>query len=149
MLTYETSIADLKSKILDILIELKGQNLTIEQIVTLKVLNVLKSFFFIYLIVLMKSARKENKFSNLIDLFQNLADEENRQKVESATVNLARQKGAGNGTNEAKRGDKKDDPNEGNDSKKNKCSRCGRSSHSKEECPIVNFECIECHKIGH
>jgi hypothetical protein len=40
MLTYESFIADLKSKILNILIELKSQNLIIEQIVTLKVLNI-------------------------------------------------------------------------------------------------------------
>ncbi len=50
----------------------------------------------------MKSARKENKFSNLIELFQNLADEENRQKAET-TVNLTRQKEA---ENESKRGNK-------------------------------------------
>jgi hypothetical protein len=93
------SIADLKSKTLNILAELKSQNLTIEQIVILKVLNVLKSSFFIYLIVLMKSTRKENKFSNMTDLFQNLIDEENRQKADT-TVNLTRQKEAGNESNE-------------------------------------------------
>ncbi len=98
-LTYELSIADLKSKTLNILAELKSQNLTIEQIVILKVLNVLKSSFFIYLIVLMKSTRKENKFSNMTDLFQNLIDEENRQKADT-TVNLTRQKEAGNESNE-------------------------------------------------
>ncbi len=118
MLTYESLIADLKSKTLNILIELKSQNPIIKQIVTLKVLNVLKSSFFIYLIVLMKSARKENKFSNLIELFQNLADEENRQKAESATINLARKKGAGN---ESKREDNKGEENK---KKKNKCFRC-------------------------
>jgi hypothetical protein len=69
---YKSFIADLKSKILDILIKLKSQNLSIKQIVTLKISNVLKSSFFIYLVVLMKSIRKENKFSNLIELFQNL-----------------------------------------------------------------------------
>jgi hypothetical protein len=78
MLFYESSIADLESKILDVLIESKNQNLIIEQIVTFKVFNILKSSFFIYLIVLMKSARKENKFSSLINLLQNLANEENR-----------------------------------------------------------------------
>ncbi len=127
MLVYESSIADLESKTLNILIELKSQNLTIEQIVTLKVLNVLKSSFFIYLIVLMKSARKKDKFSNLDELFQNLVDEENRQRAESM-VNVIR-KGA---ENESKRGnnkgeENKDESNEGNESngKKNKCSRCG------------------------
>jgi hypothetical protein len=97
----------------------------------------------------MKSARKENKFSNLTDLFQNLADEKNRQKAESATINLARQR-AENGTNESKRGDNKgeEDKKDEND-KKNKCFRCDRSSYLKEKCSIVNFECIECHKIDH
>jgi alpha-ketoglutarate-dependent taurine dioxygenase len=151
MLTYESSIADLKSKTLNILAELKSQNLTIEQIVTLKVLNVLKSSFFIYLTVLMKSARKKNKFSNLIELFQNLTDEENRQRAESV-INLIR-KGA---ENESKRENKKNEnkknesneENESND-KKNKCFRCDRSPHSKEKCSIVNSECTKCHKIDH
>jgi hypothetical protein len=47
ILTYESFIANLESKTLDVLIELKSQNLIIEQIVTLKVLNILKSSFFI------------------------------------------------------------------------------------------------------
>jgi hypothetical protein len=63
----------------------------------------------------MKSTRKENKFPNLTDLFQNLADEENRQKVESATINLTRQKEA---ENEPKRENNK------REDKKNKCSKC-------------------------
>jgi ribosomal protein S14 len=95
----------------------------------------------------MKSTRKKNKFSNLIELFQNLVDEENRQKAET-TINLTKQKEAGN---EPKREDKKDESNEKNEpnDKKNKCSRCGRSPHPKEECPTVNSECIECHKTDH
>ncbi len=75
----------------------------------------------------MKSARKKDKFSNLDELFQNLVDEENRQRAESM-VNVIR-KGA---ENESKRGnnkgeENKDESNEGNESngKKNKCSRCG------------------------
>ncbi len=151
MLTHKLSIVDLKSKTLNNLVELKSQNLTIEQIVILKVLNVLKASFFTYLIVLMKSARKENKFSNLIDLFQNLADEENRQKAESATINLTRQKEAKNDTNESKRENKKNESNEKNElnDKKNKCFRCDRSPYPKEEYSVVNFECIECYKTDH
>jgi hypothetical protein len=101
----------------------------------------------------MKSARKKDKFSNLSDLFQNLIDEKNRLRAESATINLARQRVE----NEPKREDnkdkenKKDDLNERNESndKKNKCFRCDRSSHSKEKCLIVNSKCIECHKTSH
>jgi hypothetical protein len=146
MLTYESFIADLKSKILNILIELKSQNLIIEQIVTLKVLNVLKSSFFIYLTVLMKSVRKENKFSFLISLFQNLADEENRQRAESV-VNLMKQKEAEIKSN--KRGNKKNE-NKKNDSNENKkCTKCDRDTHSKNKCSTINSKCFECHKIDH
>jgi hypothetical protein len=159
MLTYESFIADLKSKLLNILIELQSQNLIIEQIVTLKVLNVLKSFFFIYLIVLMKSVRKENKFLILISLFQNLADKKNRQRTEDV-VNLARQKEAGiNRNNQSEEGNKRKDKK--NEDKKNgsndengfnddkKCIRCDRASHSKDECSAINSECFDCHKIDH
>jgi hypothetical protein len=98
----------------------------------------------------MKSTRKENKFLKLIDLFQNLIDEENRQRAESATINLARQRAENKSKRENSKDeeDKKNDSNEEND-KKNKCSRYDRSSHSKEKCSIVNSECIECHKTDH
>jgi hypothetical protein len=154
MLTYESFIADLKSKILNILVELKSQNLIIEQIVTLKVLNVLKSSFFTYLIVLMKSARKENKFSFLTSLFQNLANEENRQRTENV-INLTRQKEAEiNRNNQSERDNKR--RNKKNENKKNddsnddkKCIRCDRVSHSKKKCSTINSECFDCHKIDH
>jgi hypothetical protein len=151
MLTYESFITDLKSKTLNILIELKSQNLIVEQIVTLKVLNVLKSSFFIYLIVLMKSVRKENKFSFLISLFQNLANEENRQRTENV-INLIKQKEAEinrNNQRDNKRKNKKNE-NKKNDSNENKkCIRCDRDIHSKNECSTINSECFECHKIDH
>jgi hypothetical protein len=113
MLTYESSIADLESKTLDILAELKSQDLTIEQVVTLKVLNVLESPFSTYLTVLMESARKEDKFPSLTSLFQNLADEENRQRAEGV-VNLTKRGGTkGNNQGGNKRGDKKNGDKKG------------------------------------
>jgi hypothetical protein len=155
MLFYESSIADLESKILNILIELKSQNLIIEQIVILKILNILKSSFVIYLTVLMKSARKEDKFFFLISLFQNLVDEKNRQRAEKminfikkeAEINRNNQKG--NKRKNKKNEDKKNDQNDSNDENGKKCTRCDRASHSKNECPTINSECFECHKIDH
>jgi hypothetical protein len=153
MLTYESSIADLKSKILDVLVELKSQNLIIEQIVTLKVLNILKSSFFIYLIVLMKSARKKDKFFTLINLFQNLVDEKNRQRAESV-INFIKKEAEINRNNQKdnkrknkKNENKKNDENDSNDDKK--CTRCDRVIHSKNECSTINSECFECHKTDH
>ncbi len=103
--------------------------------------------------MLIKSARKKDKFSNLSDLFQNPIDEKNRQRAESS-VNLIRKETETNEStreNNKDKENKKDASNKENDSndKKNKCSRCDRLSHSKEKCSIVNFECIECHKIDH
>jgi hypothetical protein len=152
MLTYESSIIDLKSKILNILIELKNQNLIIEQIVTLKVLNILESSFFIYLIVLMKSIRKENKFSFLTSLFQNLANEENRQRAESV-INFIKKEAEINRNNQSKsnkRENKKNENKKNDDSNDDKkCIRCDRVSHSKKKCSTINFECFDCHKIDH
>ncbi len=91
MFTYKSFIINLKNKILNILIEIKSQNSIIEQIVFVKILNVLKFSFFIYLIVLMKSARKKNKFFIFISLFQNLTNKENDQRVENV-INLIKQK---------------------------------------------------------
>jgi hypothetical protein len=158
MLSYESSIADLESKTLDVLIELKSQNLIIEQIVTLKVLNILESYFVTYLTVLMKSARKEDKFFILISLFQNLADEKNRQRTERV-INLIKRdeikknnqkdNKRENNKNEDKKNDNDDnnDENDSNDDKK--CTRCDRANHSKNECPTINSECFECHRIDH
>jgi hypothetical protein len=149
MLTYESFIADLESKILDVFAELKSQNLIIEQIVTLKVLNILKSSFFIYLIVLMKSARKEDKFLTLISLFQNLADEKNRQRAENVINLIKRDEIKRNNQKGNKRENKKNE-NKKNDSNENKkCFRCGRETHSKNECSAINSECFECHKTDH
>jgi hypothetical protein len=157
MLTYESSIADLESKILDLLAELKSQNLIIEQIVTLKVFNILKSSFFIYLIVLMKFVRKEDKFFILISLFQNLVDEKTRQRAESvinfikkeAEINRNNQSERDNKREDKKNEDKKNVQNGSNDDNDKKCFRCDRDIHSKDECPTINSECSKCHKIDH
>jgi hypothetical protein len=150
MLTYESSIADLESKILNVLAELKSQNLIIEQIVTLKVLNILESPFFTYLTVLMESARKEDKFPFLTSLFQNLADEENRQRAESVINFIKKEAGINrNNQKDNKRGDKKNGDKKNDSNENKKCTRCGRASHSKDECPAINSECSECHKTGH
>jgi hypothetical protein len=149
MLTYESFITNLKSKILNILIELKSQNLVIEQIVTLKVFNVLKSSFFINLIVLIKSVRKENKFSFLTNLFQNLANEENRQQTENV-INFIKKKAEINRNNQSKRDNKRRDKkneNKKNSSNRNKkCIKCNRVNYLKNECSTINSKYFECYK---
>jgi hypothetical protein len=68
----------------------------------------------------MKSARKENKFSFLTSLFRNLANEENRQRVENV-INFIKKEAEINRNNQKnnKRRDKKNEDKK-NDSNENK-----------------------------
>ncbi len=105
----------------------------------------------------MKSARKENKFSFLTSLFQNLANEENRQRAESvinfikkeAEINRNNQSEKDNKRRNKKNENKKNDQNDSNDDNDKKCTRCDRVNHSKNECSTINSECFECHKTDH
>jgi hypothetical protein len=54
----------------------------------------------------MKSARKENKFSILISLFQNLANEENRQRAERM-INFIKKEAEINRNNQSKKDNKR------------------------------------------
>jgi acetyl-CoA carboxylase beta subunit len=100
----------------------------------------------------MKFARKEDKFLILISLFQNLVDEENRERAESV-INFIKKEAEINRNNQSEKGNKREDKkneNKKNDSNENKkCTRCDRVSHSKNECSTINSECFECHKIDH
>jgi hypothetical protein len=87
------SVDKLQSKVLDILTDIKEQKITIDQAITLKVLNILKKTFPIYMTILMKSARKTEEIPDLNTLFRNLTDEEARQR--ESVINLARNKGSG------------------------------------------------------
>jgi uncharacterized protein YdaU (DUF1376 family) len=96
----------------------------------------------------MKSARKEDKFLILINFFQNLVDEKNRQRAESV-INLIKQKEAEinrNNQRDNKRRNKKNEDKKNNLNENKKCFRCDREIHSKNECSTINFEFFECHK---
>ena len=60
--------------------------LIVEQIVILKLLNGLSSFFSTYLTILNKQARRDKKFPKLDDLLKNLEDEEARMRQDSIAV---------------------------------------------------------------
>jgi hypothetical protein len=64
----------------------------------------------------MKSARKEDKFLFLINLFQNLVDEKNRQRAENV-INLIKQKEAEINRNNQSESNKRE--NKKNENKKN------------------------------
>lgn len=61
-------------KIIKILEEIKELDITIEKIVTIKLINGLYSLFETYLIMLSQKARYNNKLPNLQAFFSNLKD---------------------------------------------------------------------------
>ncbi len=114
-----------------------------------QILNILKSSFVIYLTVLMKFARKKNKFLFLISLFQNLVDEKNRQRAECVINLIKRDEIKKNNQRSNKRKNKKNENKKNDSNEDKKCIRCDRDTHSKNECSTINSECFECHKIDY
>ena len=68
--------------------EIKELDITMEDMVTMKLINGLGSSFEIYLTMLSQKARDDNKLPDLQALLSNLEDEERRMK-QTAKVNLA------------------------------------------------------------
>lgn len=67
-------------KIVKIQKEIKELNISIEEIVTIKLMNVLDSLFKTYLIILNQKAGNDNKLPNLQALFSNLKNKERHMK---------------------------------------------------------------------
>ena len=67
-------------KIIKILEEIKELDITMEEMVTIKLMNGLGSLFEIYLIILNQKIRDNNKLPNLQAFFANLEDEEDYMK---------------------------------------------------------------------
>ena len=75
-------------KIVKILEEIKELDITMEEIVTIKLMNALGSLFEAYLTMLTQKARDENKLPDLQALLSILEDEERSMK-QSTKFNLA------------------------------------------------------------
>lgn len=63
-------------KIIKILKEIRKLDITIEEIITIKLINGLDSLFEIYLTMLNQKAKNDNKITNLQVFLSNLKDEE-------------------------------------------------------------------------
>ena len=75
-------------KVVKILEEIKELDITMEEMVTIKLMNGLGSSFETYLTMLSQKARDDNKLPDLQALLSNLEDEERRMK-QTTKVNLA------------------------------------------------------------
>lgn len=75
-------------KIVKILKKIKELDITIEKIVTIKLINSLGSLFEIYLTILSQKAKNNNKLLNLQAVFSNLEDKKHYMK-HTTKINLA------------------------------------------------------------
>lgn len=73
-------VPDFDRKMRTILKKIKNQQITIEEYVTIKIINFMDSEFDTYVTVLNDRARKEKTLPDLDDLLQSLKKEENRMK---------------------------------------------------------------------
>ena len=80
-------INNLGVKVVKILEEIKELDITMEEMVTIKLMNGLGSSFETYLTMLSQKARDDNKLPDLQALLSNLEDEEHRMK-QTTKVNL-------------------------------------------------------------
>jgi len=86
--SYANSIdvPDFDRKMRFILKEIKDQGITIEEYVTIKIINSMSSEFDTYVTVLNESARKKKALPELDELLQSLKKKKNRMK---STITLA------------------------------------------------------------
>ena len=75
-------------KIVKIFKEIKELVITMEKMVTIKLMSGLGSLFETYLTILIQKARDDNKFSDLQAFLSNLEDKERRMK-QTIKVNFA------------------------------------------------------------
>jgi len=73
-------VSDFGRKMRIILKKIKNQQITIEEYVTIKIINFMSSEFDTYVTVLNDRARKKKTLSNLDDLLQSLKKKKNRMK---------------------------------------------------------------------
>ncbi len=90
-------------KIVKILEEIKELDIIMEEMVTIKLMNGLGSLFEIYLIMLSRKAKDDNKLPDLQALLSNLEDEECRLK-KTTKVNLAQSQSSGSGSTSSRDG---------------------------------------------
>ena len=66
--------------------ELNNINLSIEQVMLLKLLNGLRDFFLTYLKILNEQARRDKSFPKLDELLKNLEDEESWARQDAVAI---------------------------------------------------------------
>ena len=134
------NIQEFMTKIRDVKSEIEDLEITIDEAITIQVLNSLDSSFAQFLGILSHEAREKEKLPTLESLAKSLEDEELRMKNhDKATANYAKRFPKKKGKPPAA------DPAIGSASK---CEFCEKE-HGPDECWHLQAECHYCHETGH
>ena len=133
-----------------ILEEIKDQGITIEEYVTIKIINSMGSEFDTYVTVLNESARKEKALPELDELLQSLKEEENRMKGTTTLAAMHSESGGYRGRGREGRGgfDRSSSWKDNGSSTGPYCNVCFHN-HEEGQCHHDRMKCYGCHKTGH
>lgn len=132
-----------------ILEEIKDLKISIEEYVTIKVINSMGSGFDTYDTVLNEQARKEKKLPDLDSLLKSLEEEENRMKSTITVAAMHSGRGGFRGRGRGRGGGRGDsDRSKDDGSGEPYCKVCFHN-HKEGECFHTKMECYLCHKTGH
>ncbi len=133
------------TKIRDVRSEIEDLEITMDEAVTIQVLNSLDFFFAKFLGILSNEAREKEKLPTLESLAKSLEDEELRMKnQDKATANHAKRFTKEKG----KPSTRSEDSEDSTTSLISKCKFCEKK-HEPNECWHLQAECHYCHKIRH
>lgn len=152
--TYENSsnVPDFGRKMRTVKEEIKDLNISIDDYVTIKVINSMGSGFETYVTVLNEQARKDKKLPDLDELLKSLEEEENRMKA--TAIVAAVHNGRGGYRGRGGRGGLSDRSNDRSNSYMDDgsgrpyCKICFHN-HEEGQCFHDRAECYGCHKKGH
>jgi len=130
--------------------EIKDQGITIEEYVTIKIINSMGSEFDTYVTVLNESARKEKALPELDELLQSLKEEENRMKGTTTLAAMHSESGGYRGRGREGRGgfDRSSSWKDNGSSTGPYCNVCFHN-HEEGQCHHDRMKCYGCHKTGH
>ena len=140
------NIQEFMTKIRDVKSEIEDLDITMDEAITIQVLNSLDSSFAQFLGILSHEAREKDKLPTLENLAKSLEDEELRMKnQDKAIANYAKRFTKKKGKSSVAPIEDSEDFAAGLSSK---CKFCEKE-HGPNECWHLQAECHYCHDVGH
>ena len=138
------NIQEFMTKIRDVKSEIEDLEITIDEAITIQVLNSLDSSFAQFLGILSHEAREKEKLPTLESLAKSLEDEELRMKnQDKATANYTKRFTK----KKRKLSTRSEDSEDSTTGLISKCKFC-KKEHEPNECWHLQAECHYCHEIG-